>query len=461
MSQENSNTASLQFLGGAGTVTGSKYLLEAYGKRILIDCGLFQGEKELRLLNWEAPPFESYSIDTVLLTHGHLDHCGYLPRIVKEGFQGKILGTAPSLDIASIVLKDSARLQEEDASYANSGGYSKHKPALPLYDSKDADNAIQLFHSVEMGRWTSLHDKIRFRFRYAGHILGAAFIELEVGEKTLLFSGDLGRSKDPLLLPLEKPEKADLILIESTYGNRLHRGNPEKRLVELVNEFADSEGSIIIPSFAVERAQLLMFLLWKFRKEKRIPNIPIYLDSPMGLHVFEVFEKYGPEWHKLSPEDSRKLNQDIIKVVDAKETKKLASKKGPRIVIAGSGMATGGRVLNYLQHSLGDPNSLVLLAGYQAAGTRGRKLLQGDTEIKIRGQFYEVLCEVQSVDGLSAHADQKDLVEWLSDLKGTPEKVCIVHGEGDAAQALGTKIRGRYGWNSHIPVRNEKLEFEV
>lgn len=461
MNQAESNIASLQFLGGAGTVTGSKYLLQAYGKNILIDCGLFQGEKRLRLLNWDPPPFESYKIDTVLLTHGHLDHCGYLPRIAKEGFRGKILGTSPSLDIASVVLKDSAKLQEEDASYANTGGYSKHKPALPLYDSKDAEEAIRLFQSVELNRWISLHDQIHVRFRYNGHILGACFIEVRVGRKVLVFSGDVGRVEDRLLHPPEKPSEVDLLLIESTYGNRLHRGNPEKRLIQLVNEFADSRGSIIIPSFAVERAQLLIYLLWKFRNENRIPDIPIYLDSPMGLSVFEIFEKYGPEWHKLKHSQCKEIEKSIIRVMDAKDTRRIAGQSGPRIVIAGSGMATGGRVLTYLQHSLGDPNSLVLLAGYQGAGTRGRRLLDGEPEIKIRGEFYEVRCQVENIDGLSAHADQRELLDWLSDLKKVPEKVCIVHGEGQASSALASKIESRYGWKSFLPQRNEKIEFEV
>ncbi len=442
-------------------MTGSKYLIQAFGKKILVDCGLFQGEKQLRLLNWDAPPFESSSIDAVLLTHGHLDHCGYLPRIVKEGFKGLIFGTDPTLDIANIVLKDSAKLQEEDAYYANKGGYSKHKPAFPLYDSKDVENTVPLFRSAELNTWISLNSDIKFRFRYNGHILGASFIEIQIGKKKLVFSGDIGRDTDRLLYAPQKPEEADILLIESTYGNRIHRGNPEKRLIQLVNQYAESEGSIIIPSFAVERSQLLMFLLWKFRKEKRIADIPIYMDSPMGLNVFDVFQKYGAEWHKLTTADCKQISKEIICVTDSGKTKKIASEKGPRIVIAGSGMATGGRVLSYLEHSLGDPESLVLLVGYQAFGTRGRNLLEGNTEIKIRGKFYEVRCEVQSIDGLSAHADQKELLAWMSELNRAPEKVCIVHGEKDASSMLASKIQKTYNWNTLIPVRNEVLEFET
>ncbi|BDA78654.1 MBL fold metallo-hydrolase [Leptospira kobayashii] len=451
----------IQFLGGAGTVTGSKYLLQAFGKKILIDCGLFQGEKELRLLNWKEAPVDVTLVDLVLLTHGHLDHCGFLPRIVKDGYNGPIYGTAPSLDIASIVLKDSARLQEEDAHIANNSSYSKHKPALPLYDSNDVENTLSLFHSVELDHWISVTPDVQFRFRYNGHILGASFIEIRVGEKKLVFSGDIGRDGDPLLYTPEKPEDADILLLESTYGNRIHRGNPEKRLIQLVNQYSDSNGSIIIPSFAVERTQLLMFLLWRLRKEKKIPNIPIYMDSPMGLHVFEVFQNYGPKWHKLTKAECREISKDIIRIKDAGESKRNTKNKGPRIIIAGSGMATGGRVLSYMEQSLGDNESLILLVGYQAAGTRGRKLLRGDTEIKIRGKYYEVRCDVESIDGLSAHADQSELLEWISHLKKQPEKICIVHGEPEAAHSLREKIEKTSNGEVIVPELNDTITFEV
>ncbi|TGJ99455.1 MBL fold metallo-hydrolase [Leptospira semungkisensis] len=456
-----SNRMILQFLGGAGTVTGSKYLLQAFGKNILIDCGLFQGEKKLRLLNWSSTPFDSSRIDAILLTHGHLDHCGYLPRVVKKGFHGPIYGTKPTLDISTIVLQDSAKLQEEDASMANSGGYSKHKPALPLYDSDDVEKTIRLFQNKGLNQWFDLSEGISFRFRYNGHILGASFIELKVGRKRIVFSGDIGREVDPLLFAPEKPEEADIILMESTYGNRIHRGNPEKNLAQLVKGTADAGGSIIIPSFAVERIQSLMYLLWKMRKEGEIPNIPIYMDSPMGLKVLELFNRYGSEWHRLKDSEFSHIAEDIICVTDSSETKKLASKKGPRIVIAGSGMATGGRVLTYMENMLGDPNSLILFVGYQAQATRGRRLLEGETEIKIRSKYYEVRCDVQNIDGLSAHADQAELVHWLSSIKKTPEHLFIVHGEGDASRTLAGKIEKQYGWQATIPERNEIIEFEV
>ncbi|MGJ4788325.1 MBL fold metallo-hydrolase RNA specificity domain-containing protein [Leptospira koniambonensis] len=453
--------ASLQFLGGVGTVTGSKYLVKAFGKTILIDCGLFQGEKKLRLLNWDSDQFFPTEIDHILLTHGHLDHCGYLPRAVKKGFRGKIFGTKPTLDVSNIVLKDSAKLQEEDAEFANSGGYSKHKPALPLYDSDDAEKTIKLFQAVEIGEWFDLEPNIKFRFRYNGHILGAGFIELKIGNKTLIFSGDIGRDDDPLLFSPEKPEDGDIILIESTYGNRIHRGNPIKRLAQLIHEFSTSKGTIIIPCFAVERIQAVMYLIWKLMKEGEIPNIPVYMDSPMGSKVLDLFNIYGSEWHKLKEEEIAELKEDIFCITESSETKKIANKRGPKIVIAGSGMATGGRVLSYLEHSLGDPNSLVLFVGYQARETRGNKLLRGDTEIKIRGKYHEVRCDVQNIDGLSAHADQTELIRWLSKIKTPPKEVFIVHGEEDASRSLGNRIRKEYGWETRIPGRGEVFEFEV
>ncbi|TGK38750.1 MBL fold metallo-hydrolase RNA specificity domain-containing protein [Leptospira andrefontaineae] len=459
--QKEDRLAILQFLGGVGTVTGSKYLLKVFGKTILIDCGLFQGEKKLRLLNWDSDQFFPTEIDHILLTHGHLDHCGYLPRAVKKGFRGKIFGTKPTLDVANIVLKDSAKLQEEDAELANAGGYSKHKPAFPLYDSEDAEKTIKLFQAVEIGEWFELEPNIRFRFRYNGHILGASFIELKVGNKTLIFSGDIGRDEDALLFAPEKPEEGDIILIESTYGNRIHRGNPIKRLAQLIHEFSTSKGTIIIPCFAVERIQAVMYLIWKLMKEGEIPNIPVYMDSPMGSKVLDLFNVYGSEWHKLKEEELAELKEDIFCITESSETKKIANKRGPKIVIAGSGMATGGRVLSYLEHSLGDPNSLVLFVGYQAKETRGNKLLRGDTEIKIRGKYHQVRCDVQNIDGLSAHADQTELINWLSKIKTPPKEVFIVHGEEDASRILGNRIRNVYGWETRIPERGEVFEFEV
>lgn len=457
----NSEMASIRFLGAVGTVTGSKFLFQALGKNVLIDCGLFQGIKELRLRNWESLPAEAAHIDAVLLTHGHLDHTGYLPRLVKSGFSGDIFGTGPTLEIAEIILKDSARLQEEDAEAANKHGYSKHSPALPLYDSEDVEKTISFFRKQTLGVPFELFPGIQVRFFYAGHILGASSIEIRVKNKTFVFSGDLGRKEDPLLFPPEKPKHADVVLIESTYGNRIHSEDSEGKLVSLINEFHRKNGTIVIPSFAVERTQLLMYLLWKLRTEERIPSLPIYMDSPMGQHILEVFRRSGEGWHKLNQDDLGKICEQIRIVQRPDESRRISALKGSKIVIAGSGMVTGGRVLTYLEEILKDKNSLVLLAGYQAEGTRGRQLWEGKKEIKIRGKWHPVLCAVDMIEGFSAHADQGELLDWLSELTGTQPKIYVVHGEKDGAQGLKKKIETEYSWTVEVPGYNQVEGFSL
>jgi metallo-beta-lactamase family protein len=444
----------IQFLGAAGTVTGSKYLLTAFGEKILIDCGLFQGLKELRLLNWNKLPLDVSEISTVLLTHGHLDHTGFLPRLVKDGFKGSIRATRPTLDIARIILEDSARIQEEDALRANTEKFTRHKPALPLYTLEDVKNTTPLFSPESLNEWIRLSDKISVRFRYNGHILGSTFIELKVGNKLLVFSGDVGRDHDLLMFPPEKPEHADVLFLESTYGNKLHPEHPETELMNRINTASGKKGTILIPSFAVERTQTIMFLLWKLRKENKIPNLPVYMDSPMGGNVLDVFHHY-PDWHKLSPEDSQEICKDIQLIESMKDTLKIASDKHPKIIIAGSGMVSGGRVLTYFQYYIGDPSSTVILAGYQAEGTRGRKLLEGAGEIKLYGKLYPVRADISCIEGLSAHADQGELLRWLNKLDQAPEEVFIVHGEKAGAEGLRDKIKETYGWNCGIPRIND------
>lgn len=445
---------SIRFLGAAGTVTGSKYLLQAFGKKILIDCGLFQGLKELRLINWQPFPVDASSIDLILITHGHLDHVGYLPRLVKEGFKGKIWGTPPTLEITKVILEDSAKIQEEEAERANRFGYSKHKEALPLYDLKDVKKTIPHFTPKPRSQWLTISDSIQVRFRYNGHIIGATFIEIKAGNKIIVFSGDIGRISDPLLYPPELPEEADTLIIETTYGNRIHPSGSEEQLARIINE---SAGTILIPSFAVERAQLLMFLLWNLRKNKKIQDIPVYMDSPMGRNVLEVFHHH-PTWHKLSRNECTEMCDDIIRVKTTDETLKLATDNKPKIIIAGSGMATGGRILTYFEHYLGNKTCTILLVGYQADGTRGRQLLDGAKEIKLRGKFYSVNATVRNIDGLSAHADQTELLHWLSKLRKDPENIFITHGEPSASQALKEKIKETYNWSAQIPNLDEVVE---
>ncbi len=449
----------IQFLGAAGTVTGSKYFIQTRYKNILIDCGLFQGLKELRELNWNNLPIDVSKIDIVLLTHGHLDHTGYLPRLVKEGFLGHIWGTAPTLEIAKIILEDSARIQEEDAERANAEGFSKHKPAKPLYDTKDVEKTLPLFRSQQLDKWIEIDKEIHCRFRYNGHIIGAAFIELKIGAKTIVFSGDIGREKDLLMYPPQKPEQADILFIESTYGNRLHPDDAEEQLAIIINKAAAKEGTIIIPSFAVERTQTLMYLLWKLRKKKVIPDIPIYLDSPMGSNVLDVFE-HSLSWHKLSIVECREMLKDIKQIRTIQETYKLAKSEFSKIIIAGSGMASGGRVLTYFLQYLGNPSATIMLVGYQAEGTRGRALLEGAKELKLYGKYFPVLANIENIEGLSSHADQQGLIEWLSKLKSRPAEIFIVHGEHDASVGLKDRIREEYHWEASIPKLNQIVTFQ-
>lgn len=441
----------IHFLGASETVTGSKYLIDTGDIKILIDCGLFQGVKKLRLMNWDYLSVRANEIDIVLLTHGHLDHTGYLPRLVKNGFNGAILGTSPTLDIAEIILKDSGKIQEEDAERANKEGFSSHTPAEPLYTLKDAEKAISHFSGAEAGVWISLYEGIKVRFQYNGHIIGATFIELDIHGKRYVFSGDIGRKEDLLMRTPKKPTKADVLFIESTYGDRLHpEEDLEKDLKKIINDTFEKGGTLIIPSFAVERAQTLMYLLWQLRLKKDIPDILMVMDSPMGANVLNVFHKHH-EWHKLSLDECTEMCNAFLIVEDFRETWEIIDLKKPKIVIAGSGMITGGRVLTYLQQYIDRPETTVLLAGYQAEGTRGRQLLEGAAELKIYGKYYPVKAAIHNIHSLSAHADQGELIDWLSDIEKAPEKIFIIHGEPQAADALRVKIKDTYGWTAQVP----------
>jgi metallo-beta-lactamase family protein len=451
----------IHFLGAAGTVTGSKYLIETSEKNILIDCGMFQGLKELREKNWEYLPIDVSTIDIVLLTHGHLDHTGYLPRLVKQGFRGKIIGTAPTLAITKIILLDSAKIHEEEAEKANEEGYSKHKPAEPFYSVQEAEVTLGFFQSNARDEWFELSKNIKYRFRYNGHIIGATFIELEIFGKTFVFSGDIGREHDLLLYPPEKPEWADYLFMESTYGNKLHpQESVSDKLVELINKTIHNRGNLIIPSFAVERLQTLMFLLWKLYNENRIPNIPIFIDSPMGNNVLSVFQNF-PDWHKLPMKDFNAMNNRMNIITSYKETWETIDNPQPKVVIAGSGMVTGGRVLTYLKQMIDKENTTVLLVGYQAEGTRGRQLLEGAYELKFFGKYYPVKAEVHHIESLSAHADQQGLLDWTSNIKNIPEETFLIHGEPTAQDAMRVKLRDSYGWKVTIPKLYEIREILV
>tara|TARA_R110000772_G_scaffold91088_4_gene187572 strand:+ start:173 stop:1555 length:1383 start_codon:yes stop_codon:yes gene_type:complete len=449
------------FLGAAGTVTGSKFLIETSESKVLIDCGMFQGLKELREKNWDFLPFDASTIDVVLLTHGHLDHTGYLPRLVKQGFRGSIIGTAPTLAITKIILKDSAKIHEEEAERANREGYSKHSPAIPFYNLEEAEFAVGLFKEIEKDEWITLSENIKYRFQYNGHIIGATFIELDIFGKIFVFSGDIGRQNDLLLYPPSQPKWADYLFIESTYGNKLHpKESVSEKLVELINQAIHQRGTLIIPSFAVERLQTLMFILWKLYKEGRIPHIPVYVDSPMGYNVLSVFGAF-PDWHKIPMKEFNAMNNRMNIVKSYKETWETIDNPQSKVIIAGSGMVTGGRVLTYLKQLIDEPSTAVLLVGYQAEGTRGRQLLDGVQELKFFGKYHKVKAQIHHIESLSAHADQQGLLDWSSKIRNIPEAVYLVHGEPTALDNLRVKLRDTYNWHAQIPKLYDIVEIII
>lgn len=446
------------FIGGAGTVTGSKTLIESKGIRILIDCGLFQGIKPLRELNWGPLPVLPSTIDFVLLTHGHLDHCGWLPRLVNQGFKGKIYCTSPTVAITKLILLDSAKIQEEEANKANDGKYSKHETAEPLYTVEQAEKVFPLFRVIKINEPIPLDAEIEAVFTNAGHILGACTIAVTLENKTLVFSGDIGRDDDLLMFSPIKPKKADYVFLESTYGNRLHPHSDTKAELEMyINNTINVGGTVIIPSFAVERAQVIMYLLWQLKQERKIPDVPYIIDSPMGISALNIFRD-NPKWHKLSPDECNKVSEMFILVSDYQETNEIILDPRPKVVVAASGMITGGRVLSYLQHYIVIPETTIIMVGYQAEGTRGRKLLEGSKDIKIYGQYYPVKAKILEIQGLSAHGDQKDLLNWLSELENKPIKVFLVHGENQPADELRIKIQEKYGLACKIPLLGQEFE---
>ena len=456
------NEIILQSLGAAETVTGSKHLLRTPELNILIDCGLFQGIKSLRLKNWEELPVHPGDIDVLLLTHAHLDHCGYIPLLVKKGFRGKIYMTPPTKDLAEMILYDSAKIQEEDAERANREGYSKHKPALPLYKTEDVDFTLQHFEVIEHSSEIQLSPNISFQFRKNGHILGSACVELTCFAKTIVFSGDIGRYQSDFLLPPSNMNKADYVVMESTYGDRLHEGDPAEQLAAVINEAMDQHGTVLIPSFAVGRAQEIMHLINHLKKKNKIPHwLPVFLDSPMAADATDILCRY-PKWHKLKHEECMSVCKDVVISRDWHNTIDIIHKHGSKIVISASGMLTGGRVLEYMKHLAPHENNIILLIGYQAEGTRGRALQNKAHEIKIHGKYYPVRARVVEISGLSAHADQSELIEWLKNFKHLPEKVFLVHGESSAQEALRVKIQDELNLPVDIQKQNEeKILFNI
>jgi metallo-beta-lactamase family protein len=451
----------IKFLGAARSVTGSKHLLEIDNKKILVDCGMFQGKKELRSRNWDKLPIDPKEIDLVVITHAHIDHTGYLPRLVRDGFSGKIVCTAATEDLMQIMLLDAAKLQEEDALFAFKKGYSRHSKPEPLFTTDDAKLVMQLVESHPFKTKVKLLRNVSVTFYNAGHILGAAIVEMILTgnsqQKKIVFSGDLGRYNDPIMYDPEGINEADVLLTESTYGDRLNpMEDVEGQLTQIVNETYANGGVLVIPAFAVGRSQLLIYYFQKLMEAEKIPLLPIFLDSPMAISVTHLYEKYAA-LHKI------KVTQDhheLISIFDAsnihfcnsmESSKALNEMKKPGIIISASGMATGGRVLHHLYHRLPHEQDTVLLAGYQAEGSRGRSILEGEKSIKIFGEQVPVRCRVREVHGLSAHADQSELLRWLSNYQSPPKATFVVHGEEASANAFSQIIQQKLGWNTVIP----------
>ncbi len=450
----------LTFFGGAGTVTGSKILLETQYKKILIDCGLFQGLYEFRLKNRHPLPIDLNELDAILLTHAHLDHTGYLPLLVKNGYKGKIYCTSPTKDLTEIILLDSGKIQEEDARRANKYSYTRHKPAKPLYDVNDAKNTMLLFETIEPSKWHDIDDSVKFKFINSGHILGSVFIVLSINEKIIVFSGDIGRKK-PILLPrYEYIEKADYVVIESTYGNRLHKNiSIQDELLKCITHTFSKGGILIIPTFSVERAQEIIYLLSILKRKQQLPNIPIYLDSPMGVNATEVYFNHK-KYHNLTNDDVNSMLSTVQLISNVSASKVIVNSDNPKIVLAGSGMITGGRVLHYLDKCITDKKNSVLIVGYQAEGTRGRALLSGDAEIKFFGKYHKVNAEIFKINAFSGHADQSELLDWLQHINPPPKLTFINHGEPHQSQVLKTKIRSDLNWKCTVAKMNKEYYIE-
>ena len=418
----------ITFLGATSTVTGSKYLIEENGKKILVDCGLFQGHKELRLRNWEKLPVDPKEIHSIILTHAHIDHSGYIPRIIKDGFNGRVICTPGTLDLCSVLLPDSGHLQEEEAEYAKRKGYSKHKDPQPLFSLEEATNSLKYFDKLDYGKELEIFKGLTFKFLNAGHILGAAEVILSNGLKKICFSGDLGRPNDPIIYPPEVPKDCDYIVMESTYGNRFHPPtDPGEMFKEIILKTYKRGGVIIIPAFAVGRTQLVLYYLDQLFGKGEIPKIPVYLNSPMAQDATEIFCRHH-KINRLSPQECHQVFNVAKFVNNMEESKALNFLKKPAIIIAGSGMATGGRVVHHIKAYAPNPQNTILFTGFQSGGTRGDLILNGAKELKIHGENIPINAEVVLIENLSAHPDQKELLEWATSIAKKPTKVFITHG---------------------------------
>jgi metallo-beta-lactamase family protein len=466
--------ANITFYGGVGTVTGSKYLLESNGKKVLVDCGLFQGFKELRERNWQTPQFDPAEIDAVIITHAHIDHTGYLPRLVRLGFRGKVFTSSATCDLLKILLPDSGRLQQEDADYRNRHNLTSHAPALPLYDEDDANNALELLEGVPNdGEAHEICDGFKASFMVAGHIIGASLVLVEMenasasGESIkFLFSGDLGHYDQPIVKDPATPPECDYLMCESTYGNRLHgEVSSDVQLARIINEAAERNAPILIPAFAVGRTQEILYLIRELEDAKKIPSLPVIVDSPMAARATQVYSRFtaehDEEYASILAKKQHPLRPDWLKTTSTRqESKQLNEMRGARIIISASGMMTGGRVMHHAMRILPDENATVVFVGFQAAGTTGRKIQDGEREVKIMKNWIPVRCHVERVEGFSAHADWKAVLRWLEGLPNKPKTVFTTHGEPDAAEAMAEHICERFGWTVRVPQYEENIELK-
>jgi metallo-beta-lactamase family protein len=455
--------ASLTFLGASRTVTGSKYLLEHGGKRVLVDCGLFQGLKELRERNWADFPVPPASIDAVVLTHAHLDHVGYLPRLVKEGYTGRVYCTAGTKDLCQLVLPDSGRIQEEDARQANRHAYSRHHPALPLYNEAEAERALRHLQPVSYHHAFEAVPGITMEFSPAGHLLGSAYIHAQLkGGPTILFGGDLGRYARPVLPDPENAKAADVVLVESTYGDRDHLvDDGGAQLATVIGETYGRNGKLVVPAFAIGRVEEVLYWIRRLEQERKIPVLPVYVDSPMATRALTYYTartaELDPDMRPAQKSVSMFATARFQTIASAQQSKELTASRKSAIVISSSGMATGGRVLHHMAAALPDRRNTIWFVGYQAAGTRGRRLVDGATDIKIHGQFVPVRAQIAKNDSMSAHADRSEILRWLGTLPKAPGRLCLVHGEPGPMDALKGTISQELGWAAHTPAHGETI----
>ncbi|MBP1610001.1 MAG: ysh1 [Acidobacteria bacterium] len=461
--------ASIQFLGATGTVTGSKYLVDSGKTRILVDCGMFQGTKKLRLLNWEPPPVPPSSVDHIVLTHAHIDHAGMLPVGVRDGFQGNIWCTPATQELCEISLMDAAHLQEEDARFANKKGFSKHKPALPLYTTQDAARAIEHLKSLDYDNEVSLSSDCRICLRDAGHILGSAIIEVTLVDEgkpiRIVFSGDLGRYNALILRDPSPMDEADYLVVESTYGDRRHeKEEAADEIAAIVNETAHRGGMLVIPAFAIGRTQTLLYVLRDLKSRGAIPDLPVFVDSPMAVRVTELFCRHMGEFDEEAQElyhangSCPVLCPNLRFTRTPQESQELNNMRYPAIILSASGMATGGRILHHMKYRLPDPRNTILFVGYQAMGTRGQIILSGARQIKIHGEMVPIRAQIRTIDSFSAHADSSEIIRWLRTFRKAPRMTFVVHGEPSASEAMAEAIKRTLGWKTHIPEYLENVD---